>query len=265
MQLEHCPLASSKQVMARLSKFWIFVCVCFSVCAGQAAPVPDKAFEQALLKALEPLQRKQLPHYVAGTEVVVQEFQDGKPYGPELKSVLKTYTPYYSGSDLMPEPLAETSNTLQVVKSCPSELQIDGHTVPTIVRTLSFNLWGPGFSGTRTTRQWLFAPNPKIVLRQEYVPTDAEDKCEQSNTVDWWAVTGSGIRKRIGDKEYDCVEVQDRNDFVGGYVVTTMYLSSQAPTFWVESVKEFYKIDKGQSKFSFIRTMRVMSIKAPSE
>jgi hypothetical protein len=255
--------------MAKLFKSWCFICVCFVLCSGQTAAVPDKAFEQLLIKVLEPLQRKQLPPYMAGTEVVWQDFKDGIPYGPEVKSVLKTIVPYYSGSELMPDALPEsTSSAIEAIKSCPSEIQIDGHTVPTLLRTLAFNIWGPeGSSGTPTTMQWLSAANPKIVLRQEYAPHGAENKCEQSNTVRWWAVTAIGIKKRVGDTEYECAELTDRSDFADGYVITTIYLSPQAPTFWVESVKKFYIIAKGQTaaKFSFVRTMRVMSIRPPSE
>ena len=263
------PKASPLSLMNKLFTSWFLLCVCFALCAGQTTPATDKTFEQLLIKVLEPLQRKQLPPYEAGTEVVVQEFQDGKPYGAELKSVLKTNAAYYSGADLMPNALpGSTSNAFEAIKSCPTTLQIDGHTVPTILRTLAFNIWGPEEnSGTATTRQWLAAANPRIVLRQEFAPQGAENKCEQGSTLQWWAVTAIGIRKRIGDVEYECAELTERNDFVGGYVITKIYLSPQAPTFWVESVKNFYTIAKGQTepKFSFVRTMRVMSIKPPSE
>ena len=128
------------------------------------------------------------------------------------------------------------------------------------------NNWGPGANSvTVTNRQWLLAADPKIVLRQEPMSAGEENDCKQSNTTLWWAVTATVVRKRIGDKEYECAELTDRLDIHNGYVMTTIYVSPDAPTYLVESVKNFYTVDKGKAKFWFTRVMRVMSIKSPLE
>lgn len=262
----------------------LFLLLLFTpLCMAQVKPATDAAFEEKLLKVLGPLQTRRLPDYLPGTEVTVQDYQDGKPYGPETKSVLIATPPGYADPyyaplrEALPTTLDE-DDPANIFRPRPAQLQIDGHTVnclfraaPPITTSPMFDIKRIGFDGQGPTvsglkRQWVLAANPKIMLREETVFVQWDQWFWHTTPLTWWAVTSIEAKKTVGDIEYECVET--KHDFffgIDGYSVITGYASLDVPNFWVEKETVFYQIGKDRKKnFHFVRTWKLLNIKLPA-
>lgn len=264
----------------KLLKCFFLLLISSSLCmAHQGKRTDDLAFEEMLLKLLRPLQQKRLPEYLPGTEVTVQDFKDGEPYGPEIKSVLKAPLPGYAEayqSYPLREPLPtkpDDNDPANIFRPRPAEIQIDGHTVQCILRAepvfeiIPIAFYGQGSTVSSVKRQWLLAAEPKIVLREEYVYVQWDKWFWHTSPSSWWAVTSVGVKKKVGDLEYRCVELKHDFYFASdGYTITTHYVNSDIPGFVVEREEVFYQIGKDRKKnYSFVRTWKMLNIKFPAK
>lgn len=263
----------------KLLKFLFLLILSTSLCMAQGKQAGDAAFEEKLLKLLGPLQQRRLPDYLPGTEVTAQDFKDGKPYGDETKSILTAPPPGYA-EEYQSYPLREALPTkpaeddpANIFRPRPAELQIDGHTVNCLLRAAPvlqispIAFYGQGPTVSLVKKQWVLAANPKIVLREESVYVQWDKWFWHTTPSSWWAVTSVGVKKNVGDTEYPCVEL--KHDFyfgIDGYSITTDYVSSDIPYFWVEREEVFYQIGKDRKKnFSFVRTWKLLNMKLPAK
>lgn len=263
--------------MIRLTVSLSLLLLAASLCMAQQATRPDDVeFEALLLKLLKPMQPKQIPNYVPGTELTIQEYMDGKPYGPESTAVMKALSPEYPATSPLPDPLLtklEENDPEYIFKPRPVELKIDGHTVKCLLKgkpppiyfyPLAFR--GQGYMSP-IQKQWVLAADPTIVLRDESIFSDWDKWFWPTSPASWWAVTAVGVIKKVGDREHVCVEV--KHDFyfgADGYNITTDYLTPDVPGFYVEFEKVFYQVGKDrQKKFTFVRTWKLLNIKVAAK
>jgi len=81
-----------------------------------------------------------------------------------------------------------------------------------------------------TTSWWTARDRPEVLLKR------------MSSNGNYWQVVGLSTRK-IGSREYLCVETRRRMATTFGFVVTLEHLNSGVPGHVVESIKEFHSED----------------------
>ena len=247
-----------------------------SLCVAQESkPLDDAAYEQLLVKLLTPMQAKYAPNYLPGTELTIQEYKDGEPYGPQGSYVLKAPTAEYPASSPLRDPLRvkpEENDPAYIFRPRPAELKIDGHTLkcllraqpPLIIIPISYSSQG---YISLIKKQWVLAADPKIVLREEEIYVEWDKWFwHTSPPASWWAVTSIGVKKKVGDREYLCVELK-RDFYFGsdGYSITTDYVTADVPTYWIDQETVFYRVGKDRSKktFHFTKNRRMLDFKLP--
>lgn len=113
-------------------------------------------------------------------------------------------------------------------------------------------------------KQWVLEADPKIVLREESIYVDWDNWFWHTTPAAWWAVASIGKRK-IGDREYPCVEIKHPWRFsVDGYVLITECVNPEIPDYIIEREQVFYKLEKDNKKtLSFVRLWKMLSLKPP--
>ncbi len=96
------------------------------------------------------------------------------------------------------------------------------------------------------------AGHPSILLRREV-------------NGEGWSVTSAVASKKIGEREFACLEVKGRMRFYSDgptEVVTTRYLSPDVPGHLVEQVEEFFRVgDKGAPTRYMVVHQKVSELK----
>jgi len=215
-----------------------------------SAPGPSvKPFDEHAVQLIERLQRNPWAGWAADT-VVVRRFSDEKmPEGvrshvqPDItyrvveKDQLFIRTQLVGGRPTQQNfRVHEQTGLLKPVvagKGVPAELTLDGARAECVLYESRFDAIGAGFGSSVTTRQWVLARRPSLLIRRE-------------SGGNWWAITSVMATKRIGEQEYFCVKTQQRLAVPGGHVVTTSYLHPDVPGHLVEETKEYYTDVGGQ-------------------
>ena len=261
--------------MMRLLAVVVMLLLAASLCvAQQGKQLDDAEYEQFLLKLLKQMDEKLPTSRLAGTEVTIQEYKDGEPYGPQGNFVLQAPTKDYPATSPLRVPLPtkpEENDPSYTFRPRPAELTIDGHTVKCLLRGEPELIISPiayssqGYISV-IKKQWVLAADPKIVLREEKIFVEWDKWFWHTTPSSWWQVTSIGVKKKVGDREILCVEL--KHDFyfgTDGYNITTDYVSADVPNFTVEYEKVFYRVGKDRSKktFHFTRTWRLLDFKLP--
>lgn len=128
-------------------------------------------------------------------------------------------------------------------------LELDGFKLDALLSELWMEMF-PG--GSSNTKEWSLAGHPSVLLRRE---TNGEG----------WSITSVKASKKIGEREFECVEIENRMRFYSdGQMldVTTQYLSPEVPGHFVEEVKEFYRVgSKGELTPSMVIHRKVVELK----
>jgi hypothetical protein len=216
---------------------------------------PDDAYTPKLVRLITGLQKNPWQNWASGTEVVVRYLVDydaaGIPPGHaqpdivyrviEADKLLST-TQVYKGKTIRRDFMIKDQPGLDAAwarladGTSPSttELEVDGFKLSCLLSELSVHEF-PG--GTRVTRQWTLASHPSIVLRSELVGGSG------------WNVTSPRVMKKIGEREFSCVEIKKWMRFYSqgpNDAMTIQYLCPDVPGHLVEERQEFFKVKKGQ-------------------
>ncbi len=212
-------------------------------------PTADSAYMQETVRLLTGLQKNPWLGWKSGTRVVIRYFDEVKPttrpttIQPDLVYEVvdsgkilsvtqevnrKRVRRYFSAKDQTGLEAA----TIRT-KGTTTGLELDGFTLSAVVSELWMDIF-PG--GSITTREWTLSDHASIVLRKE------------SNGLGW-QVTSTRVTKKIGDREFRCVEIKRRMSINSDGltdVTTTQYLSPDIPGHLVEMVQEFVKVKQGK-------------------
>lgn len=240
------------------------VLLSITLCQAQNSDVPqrssDEAYKRELIRLLMGLQKNPWLGWESGTEVVVRYFGDGKPAAttrshaqPELvykvmeADKLFIRTQVVKGKSIRQDFLVKDQMGLDAASpkvidpgtaDLETDLEIDGFTLSCLLSELSVREF-PG--GSRITKEWTLANYPSIVLRKEVIGGDG------------WRVTSARVIKKIGEREFPCVEIKKWMPFYHkglNHVLTTQYLSPDIPGHTVEEIQEFFKVKKKQRSSS---------------
>jgi len=222
--------------------------------ASQQAP--EEAYTRQLISLLTGLQKNPWLGWESGTEVVVRYLVDsnaaGTPLGhPQPDIVYKVMeadkrlitAQVYKGKPIRRDFLIKDQPGLEAawielkdptIGPTTTDMEMDGFTLSCLLSELSVHEF-PG--GTRVTKQWTLANHPSIVLRKELVGGGG------------WKVTSARVIKKIGEREFPCVEIKKWMRFYyhgPGDAMTTQYLCPDVPGHLVEEIQEFFKVKKEQ-------------------
>jgi len=186
-----------------------------------------------------------------GTEVVVRYLVDGNAAGiplghaqPDLvykvieadKLLIRTYV--FKGKPSRQDFLVKDQVGLEVawprlINPSTTDLEIDGFTLKCLLSESTLREF-PG--GSMITKEWTLASHPSIVLRKDVKGGPG------------WKVTSTRVIKKIGDREFRCVEIKKWMRFYSqgpNDAMTTQYLCPDVPGHLVEEIQEFFKVKKG--------------------
>lgn len=213
---------------------------------------PDEAYTRQMIRLLTGLQMNPWLGWESGTEVVVRYFGGGNPAAtpralvqPDLAykiieaDKLFIRTQLFKGKLIRRDFLVKDQAGLdaawpKVINPSTTDVEIDGFTLTCLLSELAVTEF-PG--GTSVTKEWTLASHPSIVLRKEV------------NGGPGWRVTSARVTKKIGEREFPCVEIKRRMRFYHHGpidVITTQYLSPDVPGHLVEQIEEFFKVKKKQ-------------------
>ncbi|HEV7893391.1 MAG TPA: hypothetical protein VGP08_22430 [Pyrinomonadaceae bacterium] len=239
--------------------------LCRAQDGGATKRVADGAYTARLVRLVEGLQKNPWRGWKAGTVVVVRYLGDAvngmdARVQPDLvykileADKLFERTQEYKGKFYRQEFLVKDEPGLTAANkwakdAAAADLEIDGFTLSGLLTKFSVEEF-PG--GTRTTEEWSLASHPSILLRQE---TNGEG----------WRITSARASKKVGEREFECVEIKKRMRFYSGgpmVHVTTQYLSPEVPGHVVEEVEEFYRVsDKGVLTLNMVVHQKVVELK----
>jgi hypothetical protein len=226
-----------------------------TLCQSQyrnSAQGPDEAYTRELVRLLTGLQKNPWLGWESGTEVVIRYLVDsnasGIPLGhpqPDLvykvietdKLFIQTYV--FKGKPgrrnfLVKDQVGLEAAWSRVGEQSAADLEIDGFTLTCHLSELTMTEI-PG--GTRVTKEWVLASHPSVVLGKEVKGGSG------------WRVTSARVIKKIGEKEFPCVEIKKwLSIYSHGQidVITTQYLSPNVPGHLVEQIEEYFKVKKKQ-------------------
>jgi hypothetical protein len=87
----------------------------------------------------------------------------------------------------------------------------------------------------------------------------------QETNGEGWVVTSAKASKKIGEREFECVEIKRRMRFYSGgpmMHVSTQYLSPEVPGHVVEEMEEFYRVgEKGVLTPDMVVHQKVVELK----
>jgi hypothetical protein len=216
-----------------------------------AKTAADEAYTARLVRLVEGLQKNPWQGWKAGTVVVVRYLGDS-PNGtnayvqPDLvykileADELFERTQEVKGKSFHQEFSVRDQRGLDAARFslkegnvAAADVEIDGFTLAGLLYELRMEMF-PG--GTSITTRWSLAGHPSILLRQE------------TNGFGW-RVTSVKASKKIGEREFECVEIKGRMRFYSdgpAEAVTTQYLSPEVPGHVVEVIEEFFRVgEKG--------------------
>ena len=213
---------------------------------------PDEAYTRQMVRLLTGLQKNPWLGWESGTEVVVRYFGDSNPAAtpralvqPDLTYKVMEADKLFARTQLFKGKLTRQDFLVKdqvgldaawprVITPSTTDVEIDGFTLTCLLSELVVTEF-PG--GTRVTKEWTLASHPSIVLRKEV------------NGVEGWRVTSARAIRKIGEREFACVEIKERMRFYHHGpidVITTRYLSPDVPGHLVEQIEEFFKVKKNQ-------------------
>jgi hypothetical protein len=230
---------------------------------------PDQEYIQRLVRLLAGLQKDPWSGWKTGAKVIVRYVDEPKIPGAyadvqpdlvmqvvetdKLVSVTQVVNgkPYRSESPISSQKDAEVSPDI-FGDATDTQVEIDGYRLPCLFRERT-TITMPVDYGM-TVREWALASNQKILLRKE----GPEE----------WAVTSSLVTKRVGDREYQCVEIKEKMTIYSGREIevrTTTYLSPDIPGQLVEKIKTFHHINHKQVSPTphLISHQKVVSVQFP--
>ncbi len=214
---------------------------------------PDDAYTRRSVHLLTGLQRNPWQGWKAGTIVVVRYLGDADPVAKPFANVqpdmvyqileadkLFTRTQMVKGKPIRQDFLVKDQVGIEAASlvakdTGATDIELDGFVLTSL---LSISLMREIPGGSWTTKEWSLASHPSILLRQEV------------NGVGW-SVTSARALKKIGEREFPCVEIKKRmRIYSGGQmdVLTTQYLSPHVPGHLVEEIQEFFKVGKKQER-----------------
>jgi len=233
------------------------VLLSLTLCQAQNSPgprvAPDEPYIRQLAHLLTRLQKNPWQGWRAGTVVVVRYLGDDDPatksfayVQPDMVyQILETDKLFIRTQAVKGKPIRQDFLVKDQVGLAPAnraaknagvtDIELDGFTLAGLLSVLMREEF-PG--GSIITREWSLASHPSILLRKEV------------NGVGW-RVTSARALKKIGEREFLCVEIKQRmRIFSGGPmdVMTTQYLSPDVPGHLVEEVQEFFKVGKKQER-----------------
>ena len=230
---------------------WLSPPPCRAQGVRDAERAPDEAYTARLVRLVGGLQKNPWRGWKAGTVVVVRYIGDdasGTNARAQPDTVYKVLeadklfevTQEFKGKRFRREFLVKDQPGLPAARvmlkdegAGAADLEVDGYTLNALLSESRLEEF-PG--GTWVTREWFLAGHPSILLRQE---TAGEG----------WRVTSAKVSKKIGGREFECVEIKSRMRFHSRGTMedlTTRYLSPEVPGHLVEEVKEVFKVgEKG--------------------
>lgn len=232
---------------------------------GATKMAADGAYTARLVRLVEGLQKNSWHGWKAGTVVVVRYLGDAvngtnARVQPDLvykileADKLVERTQEYKGKFYRQEFLVKDQTGLATANkwakdAVAADVLIDGFTLDGLLTTFSVEEF-PG--GTRTTEEWSLASHPSILLRQE---ANGEG----------WRITSAKASRKIGEREFECVEIKRRMRFYSDgpmMHVSTQYLSPEVPGHFVEELEEFYRVsDKGVLTLDMVVHQKVVELK----
>jgi hypothetical protein len=226
---------------------------------------PDEAYTARLVRLVEALQKNPWRGWKAGTVVVVRYLGDSvngmnARVQPDLvykileADKLFQRTQELNGKSFLQEFLVKDQTGLAAASAwakdaVAADVELDGFTLDALSSESHMEEF-PG--GTRITKEWSLAGHPSILLRQE---TNGEG----------WRVTSVQSSKKIGEREFACVEIKSRMRFYSDgpmMHVATQYLSPEVPGHLVEEIEEFFRVgDKGALTPYMVVHQKVVEVK----
>jgi hypothetical protein len=214
-----------------------------------AGSAPGEAYTARLVRLVEGLQKNPWRGWKAGTVVVVRYLDDAvngtnARAQPDLvykvleADKLFEVTQEYKGKYFRREFYVKDQPGLAAASKwakggVAADVEIDGFRLSGLLTELSVEEF-PG--GMWVTKEWSLADHPSILLRQE-------------TSGGGWRITSAKVSKKVGDREFECVEIKKRLRFYSDGPmegVTTRYLSPEAPGHVVEEIQELFRVgDKG--------------------
>lgn len=230
-----------------------------------ARKAPDAAYVARLAPLLTGLQKNPWAGWKAGTTVLVRYLGGGASAAraayvqPDMVyQVLEAdrlfiRTQAVNGRPARQDFLVKDQRGLGAARggggdAVAADVELDGFTLACLLsewRVTEF----PG--GTRTNREWALAGHPSLLVRQE---TNGAG----------WRVASANVLKKIGEREFECVEVKERMPMYSdgpAEVLTTRYLSPDAPGRLVEQIEEFYRVGKGGRTLDMVVHQKVVGLK----
>jgi hypothetical protein len=249
--------------------------------AGAEAP-SAAALPGEIAKAVEPLQHNTWAGWKTGTEVVVRFLDDKRPgaayhyvqpdliYRVEKKDKLLVRLQEVNG-ELTRQEFDIATQTPGLDKASPSrvgapaKLEIDGVSadcslvvipIPIPIPTSQPGTDNPAPRNPNdlpAIKEWTLAGHPELLLRREM------------GDHTWWAVVSVRARKKIGEREYRCVETRRRTAVNDGFALTTTFLSPEVPGHVVEEITEHCRTAKepGAPTLSFVSHQQTAGVKVP--
>ena len=228
---------------------------------------PDEAYTARLVRLVEGLQKNPWRGWKAGTVVVVRYLGDEDPAAKPPARVepdiiykvleadkLLERTQELKGKSFRHEFFVKDERGLAEASAwgkdkVGADFEIDGLMLDAILTELRMEEF-PG--GMWVAKEWSLAGYPSILLRRE---TNGEG----------WRITSAKASKKIGAREFECVEIKRRMRFYSDgpmEVMTTQYLSPEVPGHLVEQVEEFFRVgEKGVLIPSMVVHQKVLEIK----
>lgn len=228
---------------------------------------PDEAYTARLVRLVEGLQKSPWRGWKAGTVVVVR-YLDDAPKGanarvqPDLvykileADKLFERAQEYKGKYYRQEFAVRNEIGLNAARArlkdevvVAEDLELDGFTLSGLMTEMRLQ----EFSGAAwVTKEWSLAGYPSILLRQE-------------TNGGGWRITSAKASKKIGDREFECVEIKKQMRFYSDgpmMHVTTQYLSPEVPGHMVEELEEFFRVgEKGVLTPYMVTHQKVVELK----
>jgi hypothetical protein len=229
-----------------------------------AGGAPGEAYAARLARLVGGLQKNPWRGWKAGTVVVVRYLGDAVKgtaarVQPDLAyKVLEAdklfeRTQEFGGKYFRQEFLVKDQPGLDAARVRPkdegaaaAEFELDGFTLDALLTESRVEEF-PG--GSRTTKEWSLAGHPSILLRQEV-------------NGEGWRVTSAKALRKVGEREFECVEIKKRMRFYSGgpaEVSTTQYLSPEVPGHVVEELEEFFRVGDGGALTPYMVVHRKVS------